>query len=105
MKPRSTRQWRKSQLLRTSSFTLSRPAPRREIGKWRWSKRASALSSGLLEVKPWIVVAVAAANAIACTHRPIYVEPSPNGVVLTGGKLGMYHKEVMTKKDPDTLVA
>jgi hypothetical protein len=52
-----------------------------------------------------VSIFVAAASVIACTHRPIYVEPSPNGVVLTGGKLGMYHKEVMTKKDPDTLVA
>jgi hypothetical protein len=51
------------------------------------------------------LLVVAATILSGCTHRPIYVEPSPNGVVLTGAKLGMYHKEIVTKKDPDTLVA
>jgi len=56
-------------------------------------------------VRAGFVVVAVTAIAIACTHRPIYVEPSSNGVVLTSGKLGMYHKEIVTKKDPDTLIA
>ena len=43
--------------------------------------------------------------AAACSHRP-YVEPDPpHGVVLKSAKLGMYYKEVVTKKDPETLIA
>ena len=49
-------------------------------------------------------VCLVAAVALAC-HRPVYVEPAPHGVVLKGAKLGMYHKEVMEKKEPETLVA
>jgi len=49
-------------------------------------------------------VYLVAATTLAC-HRPIYVEPATNGIVLKGAKLGMYHKEVMEKKEPDTLVA
>ena len=56
-------------------------------------------------MKSAILVIAAAASAVACAHRPIYVEPSGNGVVVTGAKLGMYHKEIVTKKDPDTLIA
>ena len=48
---------------------------------------------------------VAAIGLAACSHRP-YIEPSPpSGVVIKNAQLGMYHKEVMTKKDPDTLIA
>ena len=39
----------------------------------------------------------------ACARS--YIDPAPNGVVLSSGRLGVYTKEVMTKKDPDTLVA
>lgn len=45
-----------------------------------------------------------AVSALACS-RPLYVDPAPNGVVVSGAKLGMYHKEIVAKKDPDTLVA
>ena len=45
-----------------------------------------------------------AVSALACS-RPLYVDPAPNGVAISGAKLGMYHKEIVTKKDPDTLVA
>ena len=55
-------------------------------------------------MKAFILV-VTAAILPACSHRPVYVEPASNGVVLTNAKLGMYHKEIVTKKDPDTLVA
>jgi hypothetical protein len=56
-------------------------------------------------LKTFVFLVAAVGSVVACTHRPVYVEPSPNGVVLTSAKLGMYHKEVVTKKDPDTLVA
>jgi hypothetical protein len=49
-------------------------------------------------------ICLTAATALAC-HHPVYVEPAGNGIVLTGARLGMYHKEVIEKKDPDTLVA
>ena len=42
---------------------------------------------------------------VAACARPRYVEPTPHGAVVTSAKLGLYTKEVMTKKDPDTLVA
>lgn len=45
-----------------------------------------------------------AATALGC-HRPLYVEPAGNGIVLKDAKIGMYHKEVMEKKDPETLIA
>jgi len=41
---------------------------------------------------------------IGCVRSP-YIDPAPNGVVVSSGRLGLYTKEVMTKKDPDTLVA
>jgi hypothetical protein len=48
------------------------------------------------------VLALAVA-AIACA-RP-FVVPTPGGVAVTSGRLGLYTKEVITKKEPDTLVA
>ena len=56
-------------------------------------------------MKAFVFLVAAAAGLTGCSHHPIYVEPAPNGVVLTSAKLGMYHKEIVTKKDPDTLVA
>ncbi len=56
-------------------------------------------------MKGFFFIGAAAAGLAGCSQRPIYVEPAPNGVVVTGAKLGMYHKEIITKKDPDTLVA
>jgi disulfide bond formation protein DsbB len=41
----------------------------------------------------------------ACGPRPPVIEPSANGAVIRGAKTGLYTKEVMTKKDPDTLFA
>ena len=49
-------------------------------------------------------VCLVAAIALGC-HRPVYVEPAPNGVVVKSDKIGMYRKEVIEKKDPDTLIA
>lgn len=49
-------------------------------------------------------ISLLAIGALACS-RPLYVDPAPNGVVVSGAKLGMYHKEIVAKKDPDTLVA
>jgi hypothetical protein len=47
----------------------------------------------------------AAVGVAACSH-PRYIEADPpHSVVIKPAKLGMYHKEVMAKKDPDTLVA
>jgi hypothetical protein len=49
-------------------------------------------------------IIVVAGSVLACS-RPLYVDPAPSGVVVSGAKLGMYHKEIVAKKDPDTLVA
>jgi hypothetical protein len=43
--------------------------------------------------------------AVGACARPRYIEPTPHGAVVTSAKVGLYTKEVMTKKDPDTLVA
>lgn len=51
------------------------------------------------------LVLAAVVGIAACSHRP-YIEPSPpNGIAIKSAQLGMYHKEVVTKKDPDTLFA
>jgi hypothetical protein len=55
-----------------------------------------------LTVKLYVCLIVV--SALGC-HRPVYVEPATNGVVLKTVKVGMYHKEIVEKKDPDTLVA
>jgi hypothetical protein len=48
---------------------------------------------------------IAGVSITACSHRP-YIEPvTPNGIAIKSAQLGMYHKEVVTKKDPDTLIA
>jgi len=49
-----------------------------------------------------VIVSLVAVGACA---RPGYIEPTPHGAVVTSAKLGLYTKEVMTKKEPDTLVA
>ena len=41
----------------------------------------------------------------SCAPRPSVIEPSPNGAVIRGARTGQYTKEVMAKKDPDTLLA
>jgi hypothetical protein len=51
---------------------------------------------------------IAGALAIAmmgCGPRPPVIEPAPHGVVVKAAKTGLYTKEVMAKKDPDTFLA
>ena len=57
-------------------------------------------------MKNFVVVGVVAIGSVAaCSRRP-YIEPNPpNGVVVTNAKIGMYHKEIVAKRDPETLVA
>ena len=51
------------------------------------------------------VFLIAAIGITACSHRP-YIEPAPpNGIGIKSAQLGLYHKEIVTKKDPDTLFA
>jgi hypothetical protein len=40
-----------------------------------------------------------------CGSRPPVIEPGPHGAVVTSARIGMYTKAVMTKKEPDTLLA
>jgi len=40
-----------------------------------------------------------------CGSRPPVIEPAPHGAVVTSARIGMYTKAVMTKKEPDTLLA
>jgi hypothetical protein len=40
-----------------------------------------------------------------CGTRPPVIEPAPHGAVVTSARIGMYTKAVMTKKEPDTLLA
>jgi hypothetical protein len=40
-----------------------------------------------------------------CAARPPVIEPAPNGVVVRPARIGLYTKAVMTKKEPDTLLA
>jgi len=40
-----------------------------------------------------------------CGSRPPVIEPAPHGAVVTTARIGMYTKAVMTKKEPDTLLA
>ena len=53
-------------------------------------------------MRSFLVVTLLAA---AACMRPPFIEPGPNGAVIKSARLGLYTKEVMTKKDPDTLVA
>jgi len=40
-----------------------------------------------------------------CSARPPVIEPAPHGAVVKSARIGMYSKSVMTKKEPDTLLA
>jgi hypothetical protein len=40
-----------------------------------------------------------------CGSRPPIIEPAPHGAVVTSARIGMYTKAVMTKKEPNTLLA
>jgi hypothetical protein len=53
-----------------------------------------------------LVVNVGAALVLSgCSARPPVVEPSAHGAVIRGAKTGLYTKAVLTKKEPDTLLA
>ncbi len=53
-----------------------------------------------------LAVTVAAAVAVsACGPRPVVIEPTPHGAVVRDAKIGMYSKNVLTKKEPDTFLA
>jgi hypothetical protein len=49
------------------------------------------------------LVAITCLSIAAC--RPRYIEPAPNGAVISNARLGLYTKVVIAKKDPDTLIA
>jgi hypothetical protein len=48
---------------------------------------------------------MALAAMIAGCYRPRYIDPAPNGAVISNARLGLYTKVVIAKRDPDTLVA
>lgn len=50
------------------------------------------------------VIALAAATFAGCS-RPRYLEPAPNGAVISNARIGLYTKVVIAKKEPDTLIA
>lgn len=52
--------------------------------------------------------AVCAGGALllsGCGGRPPVIEPAPHGAVVTGSRIGLYTKAVLTKKEPDTFLA
>jgi hypothetical protein len=54
----------------------------------------------------FLAVAMGAALLVSgCGTRPPVIEPGPHGAVVTSARIGMYTKSVMTKKEPDTLLA
>ena len=40
-----------------------------------------------------------------CGGRPPVIQPTPNGAVVSNARIGLYTKAVLTKKEPDTLLA
>jgi hypothetical protein len=40
-----------------------------------------------------------------CGGRPPIIQPAPNGAVISNARIGLYTKAVLTKKEPDTLLA
>lgn len=40
-----------------------------------------------------------------CGGRPPVIEATPNGAVVRSARIGVYTKAVLTKKEPDTLLA
>jgi hypothetical protein len=53
-----------------------------------------------------VAAIIACVTVIAGCMRPPYVQPGPSGgAVISNARLGLYTKEVVTKKDPDTFVA
>jgi hypothetical protein len=50
-------------------------------------------------------VSVSAILVVGCGPRPPVIEPAPHGAVIRAAKTGLYSKNVMTKKEPDTLIA
>jgi len=49
--------------------------------------------------------AASAISLVGCGPRPPVIEPAPHGAVIRAAKTGLYSKNVLTKKDPDTLMA
>jgi hypothetical protein len=41
----------------------------------------------------------------SCAGRPPVIEATPNGAVVRSARIGVYTKAVLTKKEPDTLMA
>jgi hypothetical protein len=57
---------------------------------------------------PELFLAVGMGGALlvsGCGPRPPVIEPAPHGAVVKSSRIGMYTKSVMTKKEPDTLLA
>jgi hypothetical protein len=50
-------------------------------------------------------VSVSTILVVGCGPRPPVIEPAPHGAVIRAAKTGLYSKNVMTKKEPDTLIA
>lgn len=50
-------------------------------------------------------LSLAAFSLLVACARPPYVSSAGNGVVVHNARIGVYTKEVVTKKDPDTLMA
>jgi hypothetical protein len=40
-----------------------------------------------------------------CAGRPAVIEVTPDGAVVRSARIGVYTKAVLTKKEPDTLLA
>jgi hypothetical protein len=54
----------------------------------------------------FLAVGMGAALLVSgCGPRPPVIEPAPHGAVVKSARIGMYTKSVMTKKEPDTLLA
>ena len=51
------------------------------------------------------VTTAAAVSMSACGPRPPVIEHTPHGAVVRDAKIGMYSKNVLTKKEPDTFLA
>lgn len=52
-----------------------------------------------------VVNAGAALLLSGCSARPPVIEASPHGAVIRNARTGLYTKEVLTKKEPDTFLA
>jgi hypothetical protein len=53
----------------------------------------------------WFVNIGMALLLSGCSGRPPIIEATPNGAVVRTARTGLYTKAVLTKKEPDTLLA